>query len=82
MDEPDVSSCEIASAKDGGIQLHSRSEHGELLVNFVQTMTLLPAIQLDVDAHKKTSPPIGISGSHVGNCSKSRSTLHPFTRIP
>ena len=76
VDELDVSSCEIASAKDGGIELHSRSEYGELLVNFVQTMTLLPTIQLDVDAHEKTSPPIGISGSRIGNCSKSGKDDH------
>jgi hypothetical protein len=76
MDEPNVSSYETASTKDGGFQLHSRSEHGELLVNFVQTVTPSPAIQLDVDADEKTPPPIGISGSRVGNCSKSGKDDH------
>jgi hypothetical protein len=64
VDEPDVSSCETASAKDGG-----RSKHGELLVNFVQTVTPSPTIQPDADADEDTPPPIRKSGSHVGHCS-------------
>jgi hypothetical protein len=64
MDEPNVSSCETASTKDG-----DRSEHGEFPVNFVQTVTPSPAIQPDADADEDTPPPIRKSGGRVGHCS-------------
>jgi hypothetical protein len=75
LDELDVSSCEIDSAKDGSIQLHSRSEHGKLLVNYMQIVTPSPAIQPNT-VDEETPPPNGKSVSCVGKCSKSGKDDH------
>jgi hypothetical protein len=76
LDEPDVSSCETDSAKDGGIQFHNGSEHGELLVNYVQIVTPSPTIQPNADVDEKTPLPNENSASCVGKCSKSGKDDH------
>ena len=76
LDEPNVSSCEIDSAKDCGIQFHNGSEHGELLVNYVQIVTPSPTIQPNADIDEKTLLPNGKSASNVGKCFKSGKDDH------